>query len=321
MNDMELSDLVREFAAISKETEWMERKLNKAIPDEIGEYISALSNSAALHGKRCGYLLWGVDNDSREIVGTSFRPRNEKIGNQELENWLLTQLEPRIDVIMHEGEINGKYVVLLEIQAASHRPVRFKGVEYVRIGSYKKRLHDHPERERALWRLFDEIPFEEGVAKENASSDDVLELLDYPSYFTLMSQPLPDNRAAILERLASEKIIAPQANDRFDITNIGAVLFARKLQDFDRLSRKALRVIIYRSVNRVETMKEQIGGKGYAIGFEGAISYINDQLPQNEYIGQALREEARMYPEIAIRELVANALIHQDFHVTGSWPA
>ena len=154
MNDMELRDLVREFAAISKETEWMERKLNKAIPDEIGEYISALSNSAALHGKRCGYLLWGVDNDSREIVGTSFRPRNEKIGNQELENWLLTQLEPRIDVIMHEGEINGKYVVLLEIQAASHRPVRFRGVEYVRIGSYKKRLHDHPERERALWKLF-----------------------------------------------------------------------------------------------------------------------------------------------------------------------
>lgn len=320
MNDMELRDLVREFAALPKETEWMERKLNKAIPDEIGEYISALSNSAALHGKRCGYLLWGVDNDSREIVGTSFRPRNEKIGNQELENWLLTQLEPRIDVIMHEGEINGKNVVLLEIQAASYRPVRFRGVEYVRIGSYKKRLHDHPERERALWKLFDEIPFEEGVAKENASSDDVLELLDYPSYFTLMGQPLPDNRVAILERLASEKIIAPQANDRFDITNIGAILFARKLQDFDRLSRKALRVIIYRSVNRVETMKEQIGGKGYAIGFEGAISYINDQLPQNEYIGQALREEARMYPEIAIRELVANALIHQDFHVTGSGP-
>lgn len=60
MNDRELCDLVREFAAIPKETEWLERKLNKAIPDEIGEYISALSNSAALHGKRCGYLLWGV---------------------------------------------------------------------------------------------------------------------------------------------------------------------------------------------------------------------------------------------------------------------
>lgn len=315
-----LISLVHELSKLPKETEWVEFKHNNADPEDIGEYISALSSSSTLCGKVNAYMVWGIDDETHDITGTSFSPSMAKVGNEELENWLLTQLEPRIDVIIHEGDINGKYVVLLEIQSASHRPVRFKGVEYVRIGSYKKRLHDHPEKERSLWRLFDEIPFEEGVAKENASSDDVLELLDYPGYVTLMGQPLPDNRAAILERLASEKIITPQANDRFDITNIGAVLFARKLQDFDRLSRKALRVIIYRSVNRVETMKEQIGGKGYAIGFEGAISYINDQLPQNEHIGQALREETRMYPEIAIRELVANALIHQDFHVTGSGP-
>ena len=60
--------------------------------------------------------------------------------------------------------------------------------------------------------------------------------------------------------------------------------------------------------------------KGYAIGFEDALRYINDQLPQNEEIGEALRKEVRMYPQIAIRELVANALIHQDFNITGSGP-
>lgn len=56
------------------------------------------------------------------------------------------------------------------------------------------------------------------------------------------------------------------------------------------------------------------------MGFQGLISYINDQLPQNEQIGRALRREARMYPEIAIRELVANAIIHQALHVTGDSP-
>ena len=133
MNEMELRHLVREFTALPKETEWLELKLNKAIPDEIGEYVSAISNSAALVGKRCGYLLWGIDNDTREIVGTAFRPREEKIGNQELENWLLTLLEPRIDVCIHEGDIDGKHVVLFEIQAVSHRPVRFKGIEFIRM--------------------------------------------------------------------------------------------------------------------------------------------------------------------------------------------
>jgi len=79
-------------------------------------------------------------------------------------------------------------------------------------------------------------------------------------------------------------------------------------------------VIIYRGDNRVETVKEQEEIKGYAVGFEGAIAYINDQLSRNEQIGQALRSELRMYPEIAIRELVANALIHQDINIVGAGP-
>ena len=192
--------------------------------------------------------------------------------------------------------MDGAPVVLFEIQPALNRPVRFKGTEYVRIGSYKKKLHDHPEKERELWKVFERAPFETGVAKENASSDDVLALLDYPNYFTLMKQPLPDNRAAILERLAADKIISPSTAGGYHVTNVGAILFARNLSDFDRLARKALRVIIYKGANRVETIKEQKGGKGYAIGFEGAIAYINDQLPQNEQIGQALGAKSACTP-------------------------
>jgi predicted HTH transcriptional regulator len=98
------------------------------------------------------------------------------------------------------------------------------------------------------------------------------------------------------------------------------MLFAKRLFDFDDIARKAVRVIIYRGVNRVETIKEQDGTKGYAVAFEGLISYINDQLPINEVIGPALRSQVRMFPEIAIRELVANAIIHQDFSASGDSP-
>ena len=136
----------------------------------------------------------------------------------------------------------------------------------------------------------------------------------------MLKEPLPDNRAAILQRLISDKIIVSAVGDRYDIANVGAILFAKNLNDFERLSRKALRVIIYRGSNRTEAVKELLLPKGYAIGFEGAMRYINDQLPQNEEIGEALRKEVRMYPQIAIRELVANALIHQDFNITGSGP-
>ena len=320
MDMARLRSLVRELTALPRETEWVEFKHNKAIPDDIGEYISALANASALQGKSCAYLLWGVEDGTRRIVGTTFLPREVKVGNEALENWLAHHLDPRIDVRIYEFEIDGAAVVLFTIQPAANRPVRFKGIEYIRIGSYTKRLHDHPEKERELWRVFEQTPFEKGVAKAGISSDDVLSLLDYPNYFRLMKQPLPDNRAAILERLVKEHILMPAPGKRYDVSNVGAILFANNLQDFDRLSRKALRVIIYRGDNRAQTLKEQTGGKGYAIGFEGAIAYINDQLPQNEQIGQALRSEVRMYPEIAIRELVANALIHQDFNVTGAGP-
>ena len=199
-------------------------------------------------------------------------------------------------------------------------PIAFRGVEYIRIGSYKKRLKDHPEKERALWALFSETSFEFNVAVARVSSDEVLRLIDYSSYFRLMNIPLPDNRSAILERLESERIIHQQASDRFDISNVGAILFAIDLREFDRLARKAPRVIIYSGENRIITSKEYIGVKGYAVGFEDLLNYINDQLPQNEHIESAFRREVRMYPAIAIRELVANALIHQDFNLTGTGP-
>lgn len=320
MAESGLSSIIQELTRLSKETEWVEFKRNKAEPDEIGANLAAISNSITLLGKTCGYIIWGIDDATHRILGTTFRPTLLKIGNEELENWLLRHLTPRIDFRIHEVNVDGKDVTVFEVPPAPNCPVRFKDTEYIRVGSYTKKLADFPEKERTLWRVFDQVPFEEGVAKEKASADDVLDLVSYPKYFRLMGQPLPDNRKAILARLISEGVIQPCGGEHFDISNVGAILFGRNLNDFSRLARKALRVIIYKGGNRVDTVREQTGAKGYAVGFEGAIAYINDQLPQNEQIGQALRSEVRMYPEIAIRELVANAIIHQDFNITGAGP-
>ena len=322
----ELKRLVDHLRSLPKETEWVEFKHNKADPEEIGKYVSALSNSAALARRDEGFLLWGVEDDTHDLLGTSFRPHETTIGNEELENWLLRLLTPHIDVRIREGEIDGKHVVLFGIQPAPHQPVQFKHTDFIRVGSYTKKLKDHPEKERNLWALFSERPFEDCVAAADVSSDDVLSLIDYASCFRLLDVPLPDNRQAILDRLTREKVIAPQPGDRFDVTNVGAVLFAADLRRFDRLSRKAPRVVIYQGDTKIQTIKEHpdpasdAPRPGYAIGFEPLLAWINDQLPQNEQIGQALRRKVRLYPEAAIRELVANALIHQDFNLTGTGP-
>lgn len=315
-----MTGLLRELQALPKESEWVEFKVNYADPQEIGEYISALSNSAAFCGKANGYLVWGIDNQTHNIVGTTFRPALTKKGNENLENWLLRLLNPRIYFHFYEINTEGKSVVIMEIARASGKPVQFQGQEFIRVGSYKKKLKDYAEKERTLWRIFDKIPFEELRAADHLSDEDVLKLLDYPAYFDLLGFSLPENRNGILKRLSEDDMIIPCEAGGWDITNLGAILFAKKLDDFKYLKRKAVRVVVYKNADRLETIREQAGNKGYATGFEGLIGYINNLLPSNEVIGQALRREVPVYPELAVRELVANAIIHQGFFIRGTGP-
>lgn len=315
-----LHSLLNEFRKLPQETEWVEFKHNNDKPEEIGEYLSALANAAALMGKVHAYMAWGIDNKSHEVIGTTFNPARVKIGGEELESWLLRLLAPKINFHFYTLQVDEKSVVLLEIGAAFRHPVQFKNSEFIRVGSYKKKLKDFPEKERELWRVFDQMPFERGIAAERVSSEEVLKLLDYPAYFDLLELPLPDGRVAILNALQEEGLIQAGPSGTWNITNLGAVLFAKRLDDFFGLKRKSARVVHYKGRGRIETLREQVSHKGYACDFETLIAFIMALIPANEIIGQALRKTVPMFPELAVRELVANALIHQDFFVAGAGP-
>lgn len=323
MTPAQLSALLLELLPLPNETEWLEFKENVTDPEMIGKRMSALANSAALAGRPARYLVWGVEDGTHRVTGTTFKPRQAKKGGEALINWLIRTVTPQVDFHFHEWDHEGKPVVLLKVPAAAHQPISFSGHEYVRIDSHTKPLKEHPERERALWAVFSKRPFEKGIAKDDVSGDDVLSLIDFAGCFDLLKITLPTTRKGILARLANEKLIVPRPGGRFDITNMGAVLFAKTLARFERLSRKALRIIKYKGAGRTDTEREwrdPPSQKGYALAFEAAVGFINSQLPQNEPIGQAFRTEVRMYPEKAIREMVANALVHQDFSVSGAGP-
>lgn len=313
-----LNSLVLELVKLPDETEWLEFKHNNDDPQMIGEYISALSNSAALNGKTNAYLLWGVEDKTHKIVGTNFNPFSAKKGGEALENWLLRLLEPKIDFMFYTLQIEGEQVVLLEVAPAYRHPVTFSGTEYIRLGSHKKKLKELAEKERELWRVFDKVPFEKQIAVDNIEAGEVLDYLEYTKYFERLKLPLPENRSAILEALIADDMVNRLENGKYAITNLGAILFAKELSKFNSLQRKAIRVIQYKDNTKFQTMKEIVGNKGYAVGFEGLIEYINNLLPSNEVIKQAFRETKPMYPELSVRELVANAIIHQDFSQSGN---
>jgi predicted HTH transcriptional regulator len=316
-----LRSLLRELVNLPKETAWVEFKHNNDDPIAIGEYISALANSAALYGKKSAYLLWGINDADHAILGTQFKPSQARHKQQELESWLLQKIAPKINFRFYEfTSPDGQPVVVLDIQAASHTPVQFDGTEFIRVGSNKKKLREFPEKERELWRVFDRVPFEQGIAAAAVSVEDVLKLLDYPTYFDLLNLPLPEGREGILKALQADQLITISDAGAWNITNLGAILFAKQLPSFQHLARKAVRLVLYKGDDRFETTRELEGRKGYAIGFEGLIDTLKTLLPANEEIGRAFRKEVPMYPELALRELVANAIIHQDFNLTGTGP-
>lgn len=315
-----LDGLVAEFRKLPNETPWLEFKQNNSNPEDIGEYVSALGNMAALQGKAAGYVVWGVDDETHQVVGTSFSPATTKKGNEDLESWLARLLSPRVHFQFHELTHEGHHIVVLEVPRAPGRPIQFLGAEFIRVGSHRQKLKDHPQIEKDLWRVYDTTPFEETIVLEHSSADSVLSQLDYPAYFELLSLPLPADREKLLDRLAADRMIVADGAGTWNITALGGILFAKNLDSFRSLARKAVRVIVYEGKNRLKTIREQVGKKGYASGFEGLIDFINTLVPRNEVIGTALRKEVPMYPELAIRELAANALIHQDFSVTGAGP-
>lgn len=319
-SDDYLTGLVRELCKLPHETEWVEFKQNDATPETIGENISALANSAALEGKASAYLVWGISNKDHAVVGTVFDPSQRRVGNEELENWLLRLLEPKIEFRFFSVKMNAQTVVLLEISRSTRQPVRFKGTEFVRVGTYTKKLRTFPEKERALWRIFDQTSFEDGIAAEHRDDAEVLKLLDYPAYFNLLNVPLPEDRNGILSALAADSLIRSCEAGGWNVTNLGAVLFAKNLGNFPRLKRKAVRVIQYSGAGRIKALKEREDVKGYANGFDELINFINGLLPLNEVIGPALRKTVPMFPHLAVRELIGNALIHQDFFITGTGP-
>ena len=260
-----------------------------------------------------GKLLLGItDKPPRQIVGT------QAFGNLgDIKKRIVDALKVRVEIdeIDHP---DGRVLVFNIPTRPAAIALSYEGAYWMRAGeSLMPMTHDQ------LRSIFAENKQDYllNIAKDSLEASSIIELLDTPKFFELLKLPYPAERDAVLTRCVSEHLITSTARG-YSITNLGALLFAKDLSQFDILRRKAVRVVVYKGIGKNSgVVRDQLEYKGYAANFEQLVAYILSQLPANDVINQALRSEVLMYPILAIRELVANALIHQDVEDGGSFVA
>ncbi len=300
---------LKQWLLAPAETEKLEFKEAKQQYDttKLLRYCVALANEGG------GHLVLGVTNKPpRNVVGTHAFPSATSLND--IKSLIVEKLRFRVDVTELD-HANGR-VLVFEI------PTRPVGQAFTYEGAYLMRAGEElvPMTPDMLKRIFaeDRQDWFFQAARSDASSDDVIALLDTQRYFELLDIPYPTNRDAVLERLQSQDLIK-QAAQGWIITNLAAISLAKKLNAFSAaLARKAPRVVIYEGINKLQTRDDQMGHRGYAVGFAGLINFVHSAAPQNRFIEEVVREEVKMFPKQAIRELIANALVHQDFLATGA---
>jgi ATP-dependent DNA helicase RecG len=297
-------DLWRSVKSETQNLEFKEAK-NQYDNDKLFKYCVAVANEGG------GHLLFGIaDKPPRAIVGT------QAVSNVvDMAEKIFTAVGFRVDIeeVLHP---DGRVVVFII-------PPRPKGTAYHYKGAYLMRSGEEllPMSEDQLRKIFDEgkPSWLDNPALQDQSAQDVIQLLDTQAYFDLMNLPYPTNQQSVIERLIAERLIQ-ETPTGFVILNIAALLLAKNLRNFAGVGRKAARVVVYVGESKLNTKSDITGEKGYAVGFKGLVAYVMGQLPQNEIIEDAIRKEVKLVPEVVIRELLANALIHQDVEVTGASP-
>lgn len=295
-------DVWRQSTSEHQRLEFKEAK-NQYDFQKLCRYCVALANEGG------GVMLLGIaDQPPRQVVGSAALPDTVKAASD-----LFHALGFRVDVESTEHP-SGRVVVL-------HIPSRPRGTAYHHQGSYLMRAGEElvSMSEDQLRRVFAEgqPDWMEEFAKSDLSAGDVVDLLDTQTFFELLGLPYPSTQDGVIDRLSSERLVEGGCGT-YSIRRLGGLLLAKRISDFPDLTRKAPRVIVYSGSSKLETRIDHTGTMGYAVGFQSLVRFIMGQLPQNEVIEDALRREVKLVPEVVVRELVANALIHQDFAVSGA---
>lgn len=289
----DLKKIVSDLIAHSHEEEWFEFKVNWFEHKTLGEYISAMSNVAALQGKDNAYFVWGIENTTHKVAGTKFDFHRD-VKNEPLQHYLARLVRPDIGFKFDETDFNGKRIVVLTIPAASKMPTAFDKERFLRIGSSKVNLMDYPERES---QLFDILRNGHPTIENTQSEYQDLTFDKMFMYYAMKKVPI--NRKSFRKNLGL-------------LTKDGKYnLMAQLLSDDSHIP---IRFSIFGGTTKAATMYtvREFGNDCLLFSVESILKYgdlIN--VPQADEKNRiTTRIEVPLFPKEVYKEAVVNALLH-----------
>ncbi|PPH98174.1 MloB [Rathayibacter sp. AY1D1] len=265
----------------------------------------ALGYCAALANEGGGYLILGVtDQVPRTVPGTRAfgDPAN-------IEYRIFGALQ--IKAVVRELEYDGARVLVFAVPSRRRgQPIALDGRYLMRAGESLVAMPQH--QLAAIFSEPDGGPTERVVAAGLAEPQ-IFELLDVEELYRRMPWTAPDGRDAIVEDLVDRKLVIRSLDGQYSIPLASAVLIGRRLGAFDGLALRRVRVIKYATASRVTATFEYFAERGYLLEFEALLTIVQSLLPVDETIEEGLRSVRPVYSPKALREFIANALVHQDF--------
>lgn len=326
MDQSALIALVDRLRAESREGGTFEFKSNWDLPADIGQYLSALGNSAVLARQDQAWLVWGVDNATHEVKGTTFDPFAAKgEGNQPLIMWLTQKTLPRPDFEFHEVQHPNGRVVVMAIQAPRSAPLAFEGVRYIRVDSHKTKLSDHPDKELRIWGLLGQQSDWTGELVPDATLDDLdpaavdaarVRFVEY----LLKAEPDASEHERI--KTEAQDWDVPTLLNKARVTKVGrvtraALLLLGKDESAHFLSPADAKLswVLRDAQNRTEA--SQHFGMPLLLSTDRLFGHIRNVTVEHMPDGTLFPTAVQRYDSWVIREALHNCIAHQDYRLGG----
>jgi predicted HTH transcriptional regulator len=318
MDNGKLTDIIKSFYNNKTELEHVEFKENYHGHDELAKNISAISNVLVRRDLARGYIIYGV-SDSCKLVGTNFNYGSEKAKGAPLEIWLNNSLSPAPNVTFQKLTIESTQIVVAIINRPSSL-VKYNKEAFIRIGSSTTELRQNTEIQRELEQKCSSMTFENVISMSDLSLEDIGAMLELEKFKKNREKVSPVTVDQLTQTLINGGIITNNNDSTYNITNLGALLLAKNLDDFNSLKFFAPRIIEFSSIDSLQIKNDEILSKGYGVSFEELYNDVLKRMTSEQVIEGALRKETNNVPTLALRELLANMLIHQDFMISDVRP-